>query len=79
MILDGDGDGDGAAAGLADQTLYAQAGLFAFEVALAEVLKAAGVVPDAVVGHSLVRWRLPMWLGCCLCRMPVRWWRRVPG
>ncbi|GCD47594.1 type I polyketide synthase [Streptomyces paromomycinus] len=48
-----DGDGDGSAAGLADQTLYAQAGLFAFEVALAAVLKAAGVVPDAVVGHSV--------------------------
>ncbi|WP_206505724.1 type I polyketide synthase [Streptomyces chrestomyceticus] len=48
-----DGDGDGAAAELADQTLYAQAGLFAFEVALAEVLKAAGVMPDAVVGHSV--------------------------
>ncbi|MEU6963704.1 type I polyketide synthase, partial [Streptomyces chrestomyceticus] len=51
VVLDGDGDGD--AAGLADQTLYAQAGLFAFEVALAAVLKAAGVVPDAVVGHSV--------------------------
>ncbi|MEU6963701.1 type I polyketide synthase [Streptomyces chrestomyceticus] len=51
VILDGDGDGD--AAELADQTLYAQAGLFAFEVALAAVLKAAGVVPDAVVGHSV--------------------------
>ncbi|MEU4205979.1 type I polyketide synthase [Streptomyces sp. NPDC026294] len=40
-------------AGLADQTLYAQAGLFAFEVALAAVLEAAGVVADAVVGHSV--------------------------
>ncbi|WP_307805858.1 type I polyketide synthase [Streptomyces chrestomyceticus] len=49
VVLEGDGD----AAGLADQTLYAQTGLFAFEVALAEVLKAAGVVPDAVVGHSV--------------------------
>ncbi|WP_435846624.1 type I polyketide synthase, partial [Streptomyces chrestomyceticus] len=49
VILEGDGD----AAELADQTLYAQAGLFAFEVALAAVLKAAGVVADAVVGHSV--------------------------
>ncbi|WP_435838040.1 type I polyketide synthase, partial [Streptomyces chrestomyceticus] len=49
VILEGDGD----AAELADQTLYAQAGLFAFSVALAAVLKAAGVVPDAVVGHSV--------------------------
>ncbi|MEU4205632.1 type I polyketide synthase, partial [Streptomyces sp. NPDC026294] len=46
-------EGDGEAAELADQTLYAQAGLFAFEVALAAVLKAAGVVADAVVGHSV--------------------------
>ncbi|MFA7755162.1 SDR family NAD(P)-dependent oxidoreductase [Streptomyces sp. NRRL B-2790] len=37
----------------ADQTLYAQAGLFAFEVGLAAVLRAAGVVADAVVGHSV--------------------------
>ncbi|GAA2477719.1 type I polyketide synthase [Streptomyces longisporus] len=44
---------EGADEGLVDQTLYAQAGLFAFEVALAEVLKAAGVVADAVVGHSV--------------------------
>ncbi|MFI6093858.1 type I polyketide synthase, partial [Streptomyces sp. NPDC051218] len=44
---------DGVDAGLVDQTLYAQAGLFAFEVALAAVLEAAGVVADAVVGHSV--------------------------
>ncbi len=44
---------EGADESLVDQTLYAQAGLFAFEVALAAVLKAAGVVADAVVGHSV--------------------------
>ncbi|MBO1418213.1 type I polyketide synthase, partial [Streptomyces sp. FH025] len=44
---------EGVDEALADQTLYAQAGLFAFEVGVAAVLRAAGVVPDAVVGHSV--------------------------
>ncbi|MFF2077429.1 type I polyketide synthase [Kitasatospora sp. NPDC058162] len=44
---------EGVDEALADQTLYAQAGLFAFEVAVAAVLAASGVVPDAVVGHSV--------------------------
>ncbi|MEU9993687.1 type I polyketide synthase, partial [Streptomyces sp. NPDC048045] len=44
---------DGVDEALADQTLYAQAGLFAFEVGLAAVLRAAGMVADAVVGHSV--------------------------
>ncbi|MFD0278332.1 SDR family NAD(P)-dependent oxidoreductase [Kitasatospora sp. NPDC127111] len=44
---------EGVDAALADQTLYAQAGLFAFEVGVAAVLQAVGVTPDAVVGHSV--------------------------
>ncbi|MFJ2581034.1 type I polyketide synthase [Kitasatospora aureofaciens] len=44
---------DGVDGALADQTLYAQAGLFAFEVGVAAVLEAAGVTPDAVIGHSV--------------------------
>ncbi|MFC8722706.1 SDR family NAD(P)-dependent oxidoreductase, partial [Kitasatospora sp. NPDC057198] len=52
-VVLGDGDGSPVDRTLVDQTLYAQTGLFAFEVALAEVLRAAGVVPDAVVGHSV--------------------------
>ena len=37
----------------ADQTLYAQTGLFALEVGLVAMLKAAGITPDAVAGHSV--------------------------
>ncbi|MER7670074.1 type I polyketide synthase, partial [Kitasatospora sp. NPDC096128] len=44
---------EGVDEALVDRTLYAQAGLFAFEVAVAAVLAASGVVPDAVVGHSV--------------------------
>ncbi|MGN9789387.1 type I polyketide synthase [Nonomuraea sp. ZG12] len=39
--------------GRADQTIYAQTGLFAVEVGLVALLAAAGIVPDAVAGHSV--------------------------
>jgi len=39
--------------GRADQTLYAQTGLFAVEVGLVALLAACGVRPDAVAGHSV--------------------------
>jgi acyl transferase domain-containing protein len=39
--------------GRADQTVFAQAGLFAVEVGLVGLLAACGVVPDAVAGHSV--------------------------
>ena len=38
---------------LADQTVYAQAGLFAVQAGLVAVLAAAGVTADAVAGHSV--------------------------
>ncbi|WP_272933128.1 type I polyketide synthase [Actinacidiphila reveromycinica] len=48
VVLDGV-EGDGRA----DLTVFAQAGLFALQVGLVEVLKAAGVRPAAVAGHSV--------------------------
>jgi acyl transferase domain-containing protein len=37
----------------ADQTVYAQTGLFAVEVGLVALLAAAGIAPNAVAGHSV--------------------------
>ena len=47
-VVLGDGDDDRA-----DQTMYAQAGLFAVGAGLVALLASCGITPDAVAGHSV--------------------------
>ena len=42
-----------AGAGLVDQTMFTQAGLFAVQVGLARLLESWGITPDYVTGHSV--------------------------
>jgi pimaricinolide synthase PimS1 len=50
-VLFADSDSDDAR--LIDQTMHAQAALFAIEVALARLLEHWGITPDVVLGHSI--------------------------
>ncbi|MEV2250879.1 SDR family NAD(P)-dependent oxidoreductase [Streptomyces sp. NPDC050147] len=45
--------GAGASERELDRTVYAQPSLFAFEVALCELMRSWGVVPEALLGHSV--------------------------
>jgi acyl transferase domain-containing protein/NADPH:quinone reductase-like Zn-dependent oxidoreductase/acyl carrier protein len=79
------GRGDGAGE-RADQTMFAQAGLFAVQAGLVAVLAACGLVPDAVSGHSVgeiaAAWAagvLSLEDACTLVAVRARLMQELPG
>ncbi|WP_185673651.1 type I polyketide synthase [Burkholderia stagnalis] len=69
--------GDAQAKALIDQTAYAQPALFAIEWSLAELWRSWGLVPDAVLGHSVGEYVAACVAGCydldaCLALIAAR-------
>ena len=56
-----------------------QPALWAVMVSLAAVWRAAGVIPDAVAGHSQGEIAAAWWRGSCRWRMARGWWRCGAG
>ncbi|MCK9905169.1 polyketide synthase dehydratase domain-containing protein, partial [Frankia sp. Cpl3] len=52
-VLHADPQAEPETAALIHQTVFAQTGLFAFEVALHELVRSAGIVADHLIGHSI--------------------------